>query len=125
MLYEVITTKNELVLTEINPFQAFSENDVLLFASLASREEDRDPIDDAVLARTKTLQDFSELAGSYRVLSFRPFDPVSKRTEAEVEDSAGNRFLVTKGAPQAVSALMGGEVGVDSKVTADSRNNFV
>jgi len=109
-------TKNELVLTEINPFQDFSENDVLLFASLASREEDRDPIDDAVLARTKTLQGFSGLAGSYRVLSFKPFDPVSKRTEATVEDSAGNRFLVTKGAPQAVSALLNSKVTPGSQV---------
>ncbi|AKB28213.1 Lead, cadmium, zinc and mercury transporting ATPase [Methanosarcina siciliae T4/M] len=114
-------TKNELVLTEINPFQDFSENNVLLFANLASREEDRDPIDDAVLARTKTLQGFSELAGSYRVLSFKPFDPVSKRTEAEVEDSAGNRFLVTKGAPQVVSALMDSEASVTSKITIDSK----
>jgi H+-transporting ATPase len=116
-------TKNELVLTEINPFQAFSENDVLLFASLASREEDHDPIDDAILARTKTLQGFSGLAGSYRILSFRPFDPVSKRTEAEVEDSAGNRFLVTKGAPQAVSALMDEEVSVTSKVNTDDNKD--
>ncbi len=114
-------TKNELVLTEINPFQDFSENDVLLFASLASRGEDRDPIDDAILAGTKTLQDFSELAGSYRVLSFKPFDPVSKRTEATVEDSAGNRFLVTKGAPQVISALMESEVSVDSEVTVASK----
>ncbi|WP_255335849.1 plasma-membrane proton-efflux P-type ATPase [Methanosarcina sp. KYL-1] len=115
-------TKNELVLTEINPFQDFSENDVLLFASLASREEDGDPIDDAILAGTKTLQGFSGLAGSYRVLSFKPFDPVSKRTEATVEDSAGNRFLVTKGAPQAVSALLDGEVATDSKVTVEGED---
>ena len=114
-------TKNELVLTEIKPFKDFSENDALLFASLASREEDRDPIDDAILARTKTLQGFSGLAERYRVLSFKPFDPVSKRTEATVEDTAGNRFLVTKGAPQAVSALLNSKVTTDSKDTPGSR----
>ena len=114
-------TKNELVLTEIKPFKDFSENDALLFASLASREEDRDPIDDAILARTKTLQGFSGLAERYRVLSFKPFDPVSKRTEATIEDTAGNRFLVTKGAPQAVSALLNSKVTTDSKDTPGSR----
>lgn len=108
-------TKNELVLTEIKPFNDFSENDVLLFASLASKEEDRDPIDDAILVRTKTLPGFSGLTERYRVLSFKPFDPISKRTEATIEDTAGNRFLVTKGAPQAISALM------DSKVIPGPR----
>ncbi|KKG10304.1 plasma-membrane proton-efflux P-type ATPase [Methanosarcina sp. 2.H.A.1B.4] len=114
-------TKNELVLTEINPFQDFSENDVLLFASLASRGEDRDPIDDAILARTKTLQGFSGFAETYRVLSFKPFDPVSKRTEAAIEDSSGNRFLVTKGATQAVLALLDSKVTMDSKDTSGPR----
>jgi H+-transporting ATPase len=113
-------TKNELALTEIKSFQDFSEKDVLLFASLASREEDQDPIDNAVLARAKTLQGFSELVGSYRVLSFKPFDPVSKRTEATVEDSSGNKFLVTKGAPQAVSALTSSKNTIESEDTARS-----
>ncbi|KKG15650.1 metal ABC transporter ATPase [Methanosarcina sp. 2.H.T.1A.6] len=114
-------TKNELVLTEINPFKDFSENDVLLFASLASRGEDRDPIDDAILAGAKTMQGFSGLAKRYRILSFKPFDPVSKRTEATIEDPAGNRFLVTKGATQAISALLNSKVTMDSKVTPGSQ----
>ena len=108
-------TKNELALTEIIQFDDFSEQDVLLFASLASREEDKDPIDNAVIARARTIKEFSELFGNYKVITFRPFDPVSKRTEATVVDTAGNRFSVTKGAPQVISSL------VDSNKISETR----
>jgi H+-transporting ATPase len=37
------------------PIDDFSEKDVLLFASLASREEDKDPIDNAVIAKARTV----------------------------------------------------------------------
>ena len=98
-------TKNELALTEISPFDDFSEQDVLLFASLASREEDKDPIDNAIIARARNIKDFSKLLDRYKIIAFKPFDPVSKRTEATVKDTDGNRFAVTKGAPQVISSL--------------------
>jgi H+-transporting ATPase len=41
------------------------------------------------------------------VLSFVPFDPVRKRTEATVRNNAGETFKVTKGAPQVVMELAG------------------
>ncbi|HCX68182.1 MAG TPA: metal-transporting ATPase, partial [Rhodobiaceae bacterium] len=44
-----------------------------------------------------------------------PFDPVSKRTEAEVE-AGGKHFRVAKGAPQVISALCG--TASDPAVTA-------
>jgi H+-transporting ATPase len=77
-----------------------------LFASLASREEDKDPIDNAVFAKARTIKEFSELFGGYKVITFKPFDPVSKRTEATIVDTAGNKFVVTKGAPQVISSLV-------------------
>jgi H+-transporting ATPase len=40
-------TKNEITVGEIWPFSGFAEEDVLLSGTLASREEDRDPIDSA------------------------------------------------------------------------------
>ena len=99
-------TQNKLDVAEISQFDDFSEKDVLLFASLASREEDKDPIDNAVIAKAKTIQDFFELFASYKVIAFKPFDPVSKMTEATVVDAAGNKFTVTKGAPQVISSLV-------------------
>jgi len=49
-------TKNKLGVAEISQFDDFSEKGVLMFASLASREEDKDPIDDAVIAKAKTIK---------------------------------------------------------------------
>ena len=90
-------------LTPGEPFAiaGVSAQEVMLAAALASRAEDRDPIDLAVLSG---LQDQQPLA-RYRVGHFMPFDPVHKRTEAAVTGSDGRAFKVTKGAPQVISAL--------------------
>ena len=72
--------------------------DVALAAALASRAEDHDPIDDAVLAAAAP-------GPPVRVVRYRPFDPASKRSEATVTDADGRESRVTKGAPQVVTAL--------------------
>ena len=41
----------------------------------------------------------------YTVTHFQPFDPVHKRTEANVKSKDGKTFKVTKGAPQVIIAL--------------------
>ncbi|HVP16686.1 MAG TPA: plasma-membrane proton-efflux P-type ATPase [candidate division Zixibacteria bacterium] len=99
-------TKNELAVSELETFADFTREDALLFGSLASRQEDNDPIDTAVLAMARTSSSTVEEIGHYKIVKFRPFDPVSKRTEATVEDTSGNRFKVTKGAPQLVLSLV-------------------
>jgi len=98
-------TKNELTVGEVKPFTGFTDEDVLLFGTLASREEDMDPIDDAIIAKTKTLYEIAGAVGRYKVVAFKPFDPVSKRTEATLEDADGNSLKVTKGAPQVILSL--------------------
>jgi H+-transporting ATPase len=98
-------TKNELTVAEAKPFNSFQIDDVLLFATLSSREENRDPIDDAVINKAKSIQAVKQEIGQYTVVDFKPFDPVSKRTEATVEAKDGSRFKVSKGAPQVVLSL--------------------
>jgi H+-transporting ATPase len=107
-------TKNELTLADVVPFEEFTDNDVLLYATLASREEDKDPIDNAII--TKTQQVLPEAPSSYKAIEFKPFDPVSKRTEATVESADGNRFKVTKGAPQVILSLAADKESVQAKV---------
>ncbi len=68
---------------------------------MASKAEDQDPIDAAVL---KGVSDPSAL-GRFAVEDFKPFDPVHKRTEATVKAADGKTFTVTKGVPQVVLAL--------------------
>lgn len=101
-------TKNELTVAEVQPLAGYTEKDVLLLATLASREEDKDPIDDTIMAKAKSLDGMIASMGGYNVISFTPFDPVSKRTQAAVRESGGQVFKVTKGAPQAVLSLVHG-----------------
>ena len=94
-------TKNQLTLGEPILFGAKSAQECILAAALASKIEDRDAIDTAVL---NALKDPSE-PESYRQAKYVPFDPVSKRTEATVTDAQGNNIVVTKGAPQVIVDL--------------------
>ena len=102
-------TKNELTLADVMPFKGYSSDDVLLFSALASREEDKDPIDTAIVNKVKLVKTVVEKLNSYKVTDFKPFDPVIKRTEATVEDKEGNIYKVTKGAPQVLLSLITGE----------------
>ncbi|MDP1752372.1 MAG: plasma-membrane proton-efflux P-type ATPase [Reyranella sp.] len=96
-------TQNKQTMGEIAPWGQADPQAVLLAASLASKAEDQDPIDLAVLAR---LKDSSVLA-AYKATAFTPFDPVTKRTEAVVAGPDGKTIRVAKGAPQVILALAG------------------
>jgi H+-transporting ATPase len=112
-------TKNALTLGGTKPYAGFSEKDVLLFSTLASREEDQDPIDKAILAKTKSTPDIAAKIEQNKVTSFKPFDPVVKRTEATVQGEDGSQFKVTKGAPQAILALIEDKKSISDKLTGD------
>ncbi|MEA5509891.1 plasma-membrane proton-efflux P-type ATPase [Crocosphaera sp. UHCC 0190] len=94
-------TLNQLTLGEPFCRENTTPEDVILNASLASREENEDPIDLAILKELKPAQHLD----NYRIVHFQPFDPVSKRTEATVENSNRDRFKVSKGAPQVILKL--------------------
>jgi H+-transporting ATPase len=115
-------TKNELSVAQVSPFKAFKESEVLLFGALASRKEDQDPIDNAVISKAQESDEVARSISSFKVETFHPFDPVSKRTEATVRDDGGNLFKVSKGAPQVILQLVQNkesiQVGVDQQVDA-------
>jgi H+-transporting ATPase len=94
-------TQNKLTMGEPFALGDTSSEQMILSAALASRAEDQDPIDLAVLSGVKN----GEQQGSYQVVHFQPFDPVHKRTEALVKGKDGHEFKVTKGAPQVILAL--------------------
>ncbi len=96
-------TQNRLTLGDTGLFAAADTQEVLLAAALASREEDRDAIDEAVL---QGLQDRDHLT-QFEQVKFIPFDPVHKRTEATVRDTTGQTFQVAKGAPQVIIEMAG------------------
>lgn len=109
-------TKNELTLAEVEPFKGFTSSDVLLFATLASREEDQDPIDNAIINKTKSLKELAKPIGTYKIKEFKPFDPVVKRTEATILDADNINFKVTKGAPQIILALVANKENIGAEV---------
>ena len=99
-------TKNELTVGQVQPLSKFEANDVLLYGTLASREEDNDPIDNAIIAKAKSLPALVTPLEEYRASDFKPFDPVSKRTEAAIHGDREENFKVSKGAPQAILAIV-------------------
>jgi H+-transporting ATPase len=94
-------TQNKLTLGDPFSVGGVSIDQVILSAALASRAENQDTIDLAVLGG---LKDEGALKG-FEVVHFQPFDPVHKRTEATVKSADGKTFQVTKGAPQVILEL--------------------
>jgi H+-transporting ATPase len=94
-------TQNKLTLGDAFSVNGISGDQVILNAALASRAENKDTIDLAVLGGLKNDQ----VLEGYQVVHFQPFDPVHKRTEATVRGTDGNEFKVAKGAPQVILEL--------------------
>ena len=94
-------TQNKLTLGDPFSVNKIPAEQVILSAALASRADNNDTIDLAVLGGLKNDQALK----SYKVGHFQPFDPVHKRTEAAVTGPDGKAFKVTKGAPQVILAL--------------------
>jgi H+-transporting ATPase len=94
-------TQNKLTLGDPFSVNNVPADQVILNAALASRADNKDTIDLAVLGGLKNDQ---ALKG-YQVVHFQPFDPVHKRTEATVKGTDGKEFKVTKGAPQVILEL--------------------
>ena len=105
-------TQNKLTLGDPFCVNNISQDQVILEGALASRAENNDTIDLAVLGG---LKDKDALIG-YDVVHFQPFDPVHKRTEATVKRKDGNTFKVTKGAPQVILELAANRGEVQSLV---------
>ena len=94
-------TQNKLTLGDPFSVNNIPAEQIILSAALASRAENNDTIDLAVLGGLKNKDALKE----YQVVHFLPFDPVHKRTEATVKGKDGKTFKVTKGAPQVILAL--------------------
>ena len=109
-------TQNKLTLGDPALFGEKDESALILAGALASKEENEDAIDTAVIAGLKDKKKLD----NYTQTKFVPFDPVHKRTEATIKDSNGKTFHVTKGAPQVIL-----EVCHPKKDFTDQVNNKV
>ena len=107
-------TQNKLTLGDPYTVGTLTAGQVILDASLASRADDADAIDLAVLGGLTDDQSLED----YDVVQFQPFDAVRKCTEATVSATDGSSFKVTKGAPQVILELSANESQVKREVDA-------
>jgi len=105
-------TKNEISIGNIIPFKNFTSKDVILYGVLASREEDKDPIDDAFFSKFK---EFDGDISSFKLKKFSPFDPVKKRTESVVGIDS-QEIKVSKGAIQVILSLVSDKAEIETDV---------
>ncbi|AES92277.1 putative proton-exporting ATPase [Medicago truncatula] len=75
---------------------------VMLLAARASRVENQDAIDAAIVG---TLADPKEARAGVREIHFLPFNPVDKRTALTYIDGNGNWHRASKGAPEQIMDL--------------------
>jgi H+-transporting ATPase len=97
-------TQNKLSAGDVISFGNFTKAEIIMIAGLACQEQSGDAIDTALL-------EYARVAGvkldSYECVSFTPFEPATKRSEAVVT-AGGKSFKVIKGAPQIVLSLCKG-----------------
>ena len=114
-------TKNQMTISTPYPVNNFSEDDVLFYGGLASKEENNDPIEKPIFDYLKKNKKYDDLK-KYKLKKFVPFDPVSKRTESEFDE-----IIVTKGAPQVILELCKRNFEkekVNAKVTEYAQKGF-
>ena len=93
-------TQNRLTVESVVALEPFDELQVLKVAVAASDAATLDPLDVAILQAGADR----EVGSLGPVLSFIPFEPATKRSEAVVDAAAGP-LRVVKGAPQVVAGL--------------------
>jgi H+-transporting ATPase len=94
-------TRNELAVTSVYPLPGFDCAHVLALAAMASSDGGQDPVDAAIRAAAARQSTPEAL----RLVSFIPFNPANKRSEATFANSSGAIQRVVKGAVSAIEAL--------------------
>ncbi len=95
-------TKNQMSMKGIEPFNSYSESELIKYAVLSSKVENGDPLEIPIFEYAKSNN--VKIDTDYKLLKSTPFDPVSKRTEALYQTNQ-KELTVTKGAVQVLLAL--------------------
>ena len=94
-------TRNELSVTTTHPMPDFDVAHLMALAALASSDGGQDPVDAAIRAAASG----KSITAAPRLVTFVPFDPATKWSEATVADAGGETQRVVKGAFTAVIGL--------------------
>ena len=92
-------TQNKMSLADPYVVNDYDSDTLMLYAALASKEENNDPIEKPIFEYIDA-HNLREKLSKYKLSKFLPFDPVHKRAEGLYE---GKECLIfTKGAPQVI-----------------------
>jgi len=94
-------TQNQLSVNSVRPMPGFSEAHVLALASLASADGGQDPVDEAIRGAAKQKSE----PDSPKLVTFMPFDPAKKMSEAMASAGNGQSLRIVKGAYGTVITL--------------------
>jgi H+-transporting ATPase len=94
-------TLNALSVTSVRPLPGFDESHVLGLAALTSSDGGQDPVDAAV----RSAASHKPASNPPKLVTFVPFDPLKKTSEATATDEKGGTERIIKGAYTAVVAL--------------------
>jgi H+-transporting ATPase len=114
-------TKNQMTVSVPFTVNGYTSEDLMFYAALASKEENRDPIEIPIFNWLKQHNVYNKLRNCLQK-KFIPFDPVRKRTEALVECN-GEEIYVAKGAPQVILELSD-QSEIDVKVVTSKIEEF-
>ncbi|KAK7204483.1 hypothetical protein BZA70DRAFT_193760 [Myxozyma melibiosi] len=117
-------TKNKLSLAEPYIVDGVEPDDLMLTACLAAARKKKglDAIDRAFLKSLKSYPVAKEELSKYKILEFRPFDPVSKKVTAVVESPTGERMTCVKGAPLFVLNTVTNDHPLSDEIVEDYKN---
>jgi H+-transporting ATPase len=94
-------TMNRLTVADALPVGNYLKKEVILYGALASQEANQDPIDLAFISKAREI---GLPLDKYKQVGFVPFDPSTRRTEADLE-SEGRRIYAVKGAVNTIIRL--------------------
>ncbi|RLM98586.1 plasma membrane ATPase 1 [Panicum miliaceum] len=95
--------------------RGITQDQVILMAARASRTENQDAIDTAIVGM---LADPKEARAGIQEVHFLPFNPTDKRTALTYIDSDGKMFRVSKGAPEQILHLAHNKSEIERRVHA-------
>ncbi|KAK3150195.1 hypothetical protein QOZ80_3AG0230050 [Eleusine coracana subsp. coracana] len=93
--------------------RGIEKDDVILMAARASRLENQDAIDFAIVSM---LPDPKEARAGIQEVHFLPFNPTDKRTALTYLDAGGKMHRVSKGAPEQILNLSSNKSEIERKV---------
>ncbi|PVU87701.1 hypothetical protein BB561_006210 [Smittium simulii] len=123
-------TLNKLTFDEPYLKPGYSKEDLLFYSYLSAEPGANDPIEFAVrtaaVANVPILQNLPDhTVPGYKVTSFLPFNPSTKMTQATILNLETNEsFKVSKGAPQVIVKLVGGDDGATEAVNDLARRGL-